>query len=229
MNLLCIDDDIDFQKIVSNAFLGYKITSCNTLNELNEIMRTGHLNFDAILIDLNFYSLNGIDIFFNIKSLLKDNQIPCIIITSNDQLINKITAYTIGIDDYIQKPVNVDELRVRINSKIQLYSKLNRLSNEYVFSNIKINENYLTVEILDAANNYNKVELTPIEYKILKCFIQTPNKVYTRDELIERIWGINTYICDRTIDSHISHLRTKINTSQVKIKTIQGVGYKLTA
>jgi DNA-binding response OmpR family regulator len=178
--------------------------------------------FDIIILDLMLPSKNGIDIC---KELRRDNiQTPILMLTSKKDEMDKILGLEIGADDYVTKPFSIRELQARIKVLLRRNSKIRNDIQEINFGNIQIN-----FKNLEAIKNGSVIELSLLEFKILKYLAERAGEVISRDQLLDDVWGYNNFPTTRTVDNYILSLRKKIedNPSQpIHIITFHKVGYK---
>ena len=144
--------------------------------------------------------------------------------------MSKITAFGVGADDYICKPPDPNELRARIDAKLRFFANLQPTNQTVKYLDIFINEQSMIVEIESVQNKKMIIDLTPIEFKILRLLIQNSERVFSRESIIDKVWGTGRHITHRTVDAHVSHLRQKIQTANsiAKIETVMSIGYKIT-
>jgi DNA-binding response OmpR family regulator len=180
-----------------------------------------------ILLDLGLPDGDGLRFFAQMKSSRKAQKTPVIILTGRDELSSKITAFSLGAEDYIVKPFDTQELLARAKAKI-VSAERKRLREEP--KNILIADLEIRMEsydvFLDQGAEKKKIELTLKEYRLLLLFAQSPNRVFAREDLLSKIWR-NEYVLDRTIDTHVSRLRKKLSESKIRIEPVPGVGYRL--
>lgn len=224
-NILLIEDDIITSKLLKqtledNSFLFHSVDNGKkALAYLNE------QEIDIILMGLSLPDIPGFELLRMIKNNSSYQHIPIIIITSNTDKLDTILALEIGADDYIIKPFHQRELIARINVILRRY-KLNSKNpiNTLIFGNLKIDIDTRKV------NLFNKnIDLTFKEFEILSLLSSTPGKVFSRDEIINTIWGYEYITTTRAVDMHIASLRKKIcDTKQENsyIETVRGVGYR---
>lgn len=157
-------------------------------------------------------------------------EFPVIMLTAKSEEIDKVTGLNIGADDYVTKPFTPMELLARVNSHLRRYSKylnmleVKREDNIYVIGGLELNENTVQVTV-----DGNPVKVTPLEFKILSLLIKNPGRVYSAEEIYEKVWNERAVTTD-TIMVHIRNIREKIeiNTKNPKyIKVVWGVGYKI--
>ncbi|QHG92708.1 response regulator [Coxiella endosymbiont of Amblyomma sculptum] len=177
---------------------------------------------DLILLDWMLPGESGIEFIDWIKKQVDFRDVPIIMLTAKSKEENKIRGLMTGADDYITKPFSPDELTARIKTVLRRGPLLSPF-HEIKYQDIVINTAKYQITV-----NKKHLVLSPIEYKMFHFFMEHPNKTYTRDQLITRIWGGNVYIDDRTVDVHIRRLRDKLKKYDRHhlIKTIRGAGYQ---
>jgi DNA-binding response OmpR family regulator len=181
-------------------------------------MKTG------LLLDVKLVDGDGYQFCDWVRSKQLDYKTPVIFITANNSLESRITGYSVGGDDFISKPYNVIELRIRIEAKLRRSSSVSAKSVE--LGGVLIDSRSQSAQIR-VANEFIKLDLTPIEFKLLNLFMLEPEKVFGRDEILNSIWGKDIYVFPRSVDTHISKLRAKLGSRAHLIKSIHGTGYKL--
>ena len=176
---------------------------------------------DIVLLDVMMPIIDGFEVCRRIR---KVSNVPLIMITARGEDFERIMGLDIGADDYIVKPFSPAEVMARVRAVMRRIGTENISSKLFVYDNLKINmEDYIVT--IDEIN----VSLTKKEIEILWTLATNKNKVFTRENLLNSLWGYDYYGDSRTVDSHIKRLRSKIDNFQHKnweIKTIWGVGYK---
>jgi len=179
-------------------------------------------SYDLILLDVMLPSVTGFEICKPIRS--KNITTPIIMLTARGQEIDKVVGLEIGADDYITKPFSLRELIARVKALLRRSKGKVSTIEHFVFNDIKIDfSNY------EAFKANKKIDLTLTELNILKHLIQHKDEVVSRDDLINLIWGTDSYVSTRTIDNHIVRLRKLLEKNPKKpmhFLTIRGVGYK---
>ena len=176
---------------------------------------------DMVLLDVMMPKMDGFEVCREIRKI---SNIPVIMITARGEDFERIMGLDIGADDYIVKPFSPAEVMARVRAIMRRISADNISGNLFIYDNLKINMEDYIVEI-----NNKSVSLTKKEIEILWTLAVNKNKVFTRDNLLNSLWGYDYYGDLRTVDSHIKRLRQKIDEYEHKnwdIKTIWGVGYK---
>ncbi|WP_019880260.1 response regulator [Succinispira mobilis] len=179
---------------------------------------------DLILLDLMLPKIDGLEVCRRIKNNPATAGIPIIMLTARAEEIDKILGLELGADDYITKPFSPREVIARVKAVLRRLGNSNVNEGELVLGDLKINFISYEVHILD-----EKIELTPKEYELLKLFATNLGRVFSREQLLEKIWGYEYYGDTRTVDVHIRHLRSKLEKSKQltnAIETVRGVGYR---
>ncbi len=176
---------------------------------------------DIILLDIMLPDIDGFDICKSIRSDPKLSHIPIIMLTAKDTEIDKVVGLELGADDYVTKPFSFRELTARIKAVLRRYEASKE--NKYHHTG----DIYLDKDSFSVVIKGKKIPLTKKEFKLLNLLMSNPDRVFEREQLLEKIWEEKQYdIYDRTIDVHIKKLREKLGEFGKKIKTIRGVGYK---
>ncbi len=177
---------------------------------------------DLVILDLMLPKLNGYEVCKRLKKEVPD--IPIIMLTAKSQEAEIVTGLEFGADDYITKPFSVLELLARIKAVFRRVKSGSEIPEVHQFGNLEIN-----LKKYHARKNGKSLKLSPREYEILKCFIERKGEIVSRDELLNQVWGYNSFPNTRTIDAHIAKLRRKIEDKPEEPKliiTIHGIGYK---
>ena len=167
--------------------------------------------------------LPGLDGWQVCREIRKRSGIPIIMLTAKGETFDKVLGLELGADDYIVKPFEAKELVARIKAVLRRYSHKDVGSVEVVYPNLVVNKTNYTVRL-----NETEIQLPPKELDLLFFLASNPNRVYTREQLLEHVWDYNFFGDSRTVDVHIKRLREKIELpDQVwQLKTVWGVGYK---
>lgn len=176
-----------------------------------------------IILDLMLPLEDGFDICKRLKADKQYQDIPIIMLTAKDSEIDKVIGLEIGADDYLTKPFSVRELMARVKVIIKRSEKTPGENEIIKLNNVIIYPQEYTV-IMDE----KKLDLTTTEFKILELLASNIDKVFSRDKILQILWGYEKAVLDRTIDVHIKHLREKLGKNGDIIKNIRGIGYKIT-
>ncbi len=176
---------------------------------------------DLVILDLLLPGMDGFEVCRYIRRDERFSRIPIIMLSVKDSEVDKVVGLELGADDYLTKPFSTRELIARVKAVLRRYGM-----GEVKASLIKRDSLLVDLETMEVMLNGRKVELTPIEFKLLVVFLQNPGRVFTREDLLEKLWG-GKFVVDRTVDVHINNLRRKLGEAGKAIKSLRGVGYKL--
>lgn len=177
--------------------------------------------YDIVLLDIMLPSLNGMEI---LRRARKFTNIPIIMLTARDQIMDKVTGLDTGADDYLTKPFAIEELLARMRNALRKNIALKEEKNVFTFKDIELNPSILEVKI-----GNTPIELTKKEYQLLEYLIQNKNNVITREQILNAVWGYDYLGDTNVVDVYIRYLRVKLNdTSNEKyITTVRGSGYMM--
>ena len=221
--ILVVDDDYNICELV-RMYLekeGYSVETANSGNAGVDKVRL--MQPSLVLLDV---MLPGMDGFEVCREIRKTSSVPIIMLTAKDDTFDKVLGLELGADDYISKPFDTRELIARIKAVMRRYdAKGGAVSDvkEIEYKNIKINLSNYELQI-----NGKSVDVPPKELELLYFLACNPNKVFTREQLLDEIWGYDFFGDSRTVDVHIKRIREKIEPAEDgwTLKTVWGVGYK---
>ncbi|KLU64974.1 alkaline phosphatase synthesis transcriptional regulatory protein PhoP [Desulfosporosinus acididurans] len=179
---------------------------------------------DLLVLDVMLPGMDGLEVCRRLRLNTKFQQIPIIMLTAKGEEIDKVLGLELGADDYMTKPFSPRELLARIKARLRRLNIPEDSEAMIVRGELRIDINGFRVLIRG-----EEVELTPKEFELLRVFAAHPGKVYSRDELLERIWGYEYHGDTRTVDVHVRHLRLKIErdpSNPEYIETLRGIGYR---
>lgn len=222
MNILLIEDDKRISDFVIKGLEenGFSVTLAITGEIAREMVSENE--WDIILMDIMLPGIDGIQLTKMIR--FKKNHTPILVLSALDDADDKVAALDSGADDYLVKPFHFKELISRINA-LTRRTKFNYKEKEqvYICHNLKVNLDEHSV-----FQNENPIDLSPREYKLLLFLLENKNKVVSRTQILNAVWGINYDNNTNVVDVYISYLRNKIDENQYKfIHTIKGTGYML--
>lgn len=223
--ILIIEDEISIRELVKFNLSKEGYTVIETDDGISGVNAAKNKMPDLILLDLMLPGMDGLDVCRMLKNHPPTSGIPIIMVTAKAEEIDKVIGLELGADDYLAKPFSVRELIARVKAVLRRSRKENMPMGEMVVGSLKFNFNRYEVFL-----NNEKLELTPKEYELLKLFSTNIGKVFSREQLLDKIWGYDYYGDTRTVDVHIRHLRTKLANDPAvadAIETVRGVGYRL--
>ena len=222
-NVLIADDNLQIVSILKEYCKknNFNVTLAHDGEETLKKIRNN--KFDIVLLDIMMPKKNGFDVCKEVRTF---SNVPIIMITARGEDFERIMGLETGADDYIVKPFSPGEVIARIHAILRRVIPSENISQEKIFSydNLTINLSDFTVKIND-----ENISLTKKEIELLWLLSTNRNKVFTRENLLDSIWGYDYFGDSRTVDSHIKRLRAKLDNYEHEswnIKTIWGVGYK---
>lgn len=219
--ILVADDDKNICELL-RLYLekeGYKIITAFDGNTAYEYF--SRTSFDLIILDIMMPGTDGIEL---LKKIRRESDIPVIMLTARGETIDRIIGLEIGADDYIVKPFEPKELIARIKAIFRRVDRSGTTSSRAV----KFDKLFIDMSTYELIVNDVKMDIPPKELELLNYLCSHPNKVFTRDQLLNEVWGYDYYGDSRTVDVHVKRLREKIDgvSDNWELKTVWGVGYK---
>lgn len=220
--ILVVDDDKNICELL-RLYLekeGYSVIMCYDGQEA--VVKFNALNPDMILLDIMLPSLDGWQVCREIR---KKSNVPIIMLTAKGETFDKVLGLELGADDYVVKPFDTKEIVARIKAVFRRISQTSQTeeTKEVVYDKLVVNMTRYELKV-----NNKVIDTPPKELELLFHLASNPNRVYTRDQLLDEVWGFEYYGDSRTIDVHVKRLREKLENVSDKwaLKTVWGVGYK---
>ena len=228
-NILVVDDEQEIADLVEIYLVsdGYKVFKASNAQDGLDILNKEDIHL--CLLDIMMPGMNGLEMC---KKIRETKNIPIIMLSAKSTDLDKILGLGTGADDYVVKPFNPLELTARVKSQLRRYTQLNpnsnvheTVKNEISIRGLTINKDNHKVTVYD-----EEVKLTPIEFDILYLLASNPGKVFSTDEIFEKVWNEKVYEANNTVMVHIRRLRGKMKEDERQdkiITTVWGVGYKI--
>lgn len=219
--VLIVDDDIHISELIKLYFEkdGFSTVSANNGKEAVELFKSEAPSI--VILDVMMPEMDGWQVCREIRRV---SNIPIIMLTAKGETFDKVLGLELGADDYMVKPFEPKELIARVKAVLRRSdTKETSAEKEIVFPNLTINLSNYELKI-----NGNIVEIPPKELELLYFLASNPNRVFTREQLLEEVWGFDYFGDSRTVDVHIKRLREKLENVEAnwQLKTVWGVGYK---
>ena len=178
---------------------------------------------DLVILDWMLPGLSGIELCRRLRARPETRQLPIIMLTARGEESERVRGLSTGADDYIVKPFSVPELLARVNALLRRASP-ERVADVLSFGDIAIDREKKRV-----SRSGNAIDLGPTEYRLLEFLMERPGRVFSREQLLDGVWGSDIYIDERTVDVHVGRLRKALNRGHANdpIRTVRGAGYAL--
>jgi DNA-binding response OmpR family regulator len=220
--ILLVDDEDAVQKLLTYPLEreGYRVVSARDGEEALD--RFGEANPDLVVLDIMLPRLDGLEVC---KRLRARSTVPIIMLTARDDELDKVVGLELGADDYITKPFSIREFRSRVRALLRRAALSPGGGNRDVIAieGLAIDLSKRLVEL-----DGRQIDLTYVEFELLRALVAKPGRVFSRQALLQGLWGDYAYREPRTIDVHIRHLREKLGEPEL-IQTVRGVGYRARA
>ena len=218
INILIVEDDKSLRRLME-VFLkqnGYEVYLAEDGEKAIEIFEDKHI--DLVICDIMMPKVSGYEL---VKDLRNSNyELPILMVTAKETIEDKRKGFLVGADDYMVKPIDLDEMLLRINALL----RRSRISNEH---KLIIGDAVLNYDTLTITKGEQIIELAKKEFYLLFKLLSYPKQIFTRNQLIEEIWGVDIESDERTVDVHIKRIREKLSDfNEFKIFTVRGLGYK---
>ena len=224
--VLVVDDEKDIVDLVAYNLEkeGFRVLKAYDGEKALELARTSKPNL--ILLDLMLPGIQGLEVCKILRNKPETASVPIIMLTAKGDEVDKILGLEIGADDYVTKPFSIKELLARIRALLRRLEPVKGKAEVFEYRGLRID-----FESHQVAVDGKSVNLSPTEFRLLKFLSQNPGRVYSREHLLDHVWGDEAFVEPRTVDVHIRRLRAQIEKNPEKpryISTVRGAGYRFT-
>ncbi len=217
-NILIVDDEPDIREILRYNLEkeGFNITEAvNGDDALDKVSK----DLDLAILDIMMPGNDGYEVCRKIRE--QGNTVPIVFLTAMDREFDEVRGLEVGGDDYIRKPFSPRMLIARINAILRRVDQINSKGSRITFGDLEINTLTYIAKLDD-----NELHLPRKEFELLAFFMNQPNMIFSREEILSKIWEEDVFVVDRTIDVHINRIRSKLGIYKNWIETVKGVGYR---
>ena len=225
MKILVVDDEKDIVDLVSYNLEkeGFKVLKAYDGEGALQLVKTK--TPDLVILDLMLPGMQGMEVCKKIRENPRSASLPIIMLTAKGDEVDRVVGLEMGADDYVAKPFSVRELSARVRAILRRTESRKEPEKE-IFSFGGLHIDYGSYEV---SIDGKKIDLSPTELKLLFFFSRHPGRVYTRDQILDHVWGDTAFVTPRTVDVHVRRLRVQIEKDLENpryILTVRGVGYK---
>ena len=226
LKILIVDDEKDIVDLVAYNLEkeGYETLRALDGEKALQLVRTK--TPDLVVLDLMLPGIQGLEVCKRIRKVPETAAIPIIMLTAKGEEIDKVLGLEVGADDYITKPFSVKELLARVKAVLRRSEARRAADQEEVFESGGLRIDFKSYEV---TVDGRKISLSPTEFRLLKFLSRNPGRVYSREQILDRVWGDDAFVEPRTVDVHVRRLRAQIEkdlNSPNYIVTVRGAGYK---
>ncbi|MGE4233961.1 MAG: response regulator transcription factor [Bacteriovoracia bacterium] len=223
MKVLIVDDDPQVLSTVESSLspAGITVDSCESAKEALELINKK--KYDSLILDIMLPDSDGFDLFQKIKKQAAYKNVPTLFLSSKEDIASKVSALTLGADDYVVKPFNMIELRARVESKIRKNVARTEELEEFSAGPLTFE---ITSQRVWIRKEHKLIDLTAKEFKILLLLARRPNWIFSREQILNAVTGVGVHVTDRTIDTHICTIRKKLGDYAGSIDSVLGEGYR---
>ncbi len=221
--ILIVDDEENIVQLIDYNLKNAGFDTVCAMNGQEAVERAKNENPDLIILDVMLPAMDGFDV---VRAIRQDNKVPILMLTARTDEFDRVLGLELGADDYLTKPFSMRELTARVKAILRRIGKENEQYNHNI---IKVGPINIDVDSHKVFVNDEEIQLTAKEYELLKLLVTNKDRVFTREVLLDKLWGYDYYGDTRTVDVHIRHLREKVEADSSKpahLKTVRGVGYK---
>ncbi len=216
--ILLVEDEESLVLVISDRLKseGYQV-ECAGDGE-SALAKAVSASFDLIILDVALPKKNGFDVCRDLRQ--RGNETPVLMLTARGQVVDRVIGLKLGADDYLTKPFDMMELLARVEALMRRSrATVEKPSESYAFGDVRVDFRKAVV-----TRDARTVELSGLELRLLRYFIEHRGTLLTRDELLDKVWGYGATLATRTVDVHVAQLRQKIGAEHVV--TVHGLGYK---
>ena len=230
MRLLIVEDS-EHYRMIYRAVLGsvYIVEFAETGSKAIELI--SQKRFDLIIVDVVLPDVTGLEICNFVKTQKSLQQTPILMVTAKDSIDDKSLGFDNGADDYLTKPFHHKELLMRVRARLRPLPSHSQQESEQHIDSHDLHVPGISIDLIKQkvadTESGKLLELTRLEYKLLIVFARRLDHVLSRHQLLELVWTDNLNVSERTVDSHISNLRKKIQSLPVELTAVPGMGYRL--
>jgi two-component system phosphate regulon response regulator PhoB len=223
MKILVVEDDRDIAELIEYNLRQEKYATEVVTTGTQAVNRALRTQPDVIILDLMLPEMDGLEVCRILKSDQRTKHIPVLMLTAKGSEVDRIVGFEVGAEDYLTKPFSPRELALRIKAIVRRVkaSDVKEEKPTLSFGTIRVDPSRFQVTV-----GKEEIKLTAIEFKLLHYLITTKGRVASRDSLLDHVWGYDSILTTRTVDTHVKRLRAKMGRAGKYVETIRGVGYR---
>lgn len=226
--ILLVEDEDNIARLISHNLQKEGFQVEREISGKKALYKLNCVKFDLVILDIMLPELDGLEVLKYIRNNITERHVPVIMLTAKSEELDKVLGLEMGADDYVTKPFSPRELSARVKAQLRGRTGVNASNNN--FDIITVDKLMINIKKHRVTINGEDIDLTPKEFELLVLLAKHPGQVFSRDNLLDRIWGYDFPGGTRTVDVHVRYLRRKLiqmGASENLIETIRGLGYRL--
>jgi DNA-binding response OmpR family regulator len=219
--ILAVEDSPEIHLVIEASLSDFLVVLAPSLAEARKQLEKDV--FAGMILDISLPDGDGLEFFARVRQDARWRDLPVIFLTGKTDLSSKLAAFSLGAEDFLTKPFEAAELRARVQARLKRMDEIR--DGDLRVQDLMLNKSQMKVWISKGTQRA-AVSLTSTEFRLLALLLRHMDRIYDRDTIINEVWGNETHVLDRTVDTHVSHLRKKIAQSRVHIEAVPGEGYR---
>ena len=219
--ILCVDDAPEITQLLKITLAAHEVYIAATVKDAEDML--ARFDFSMLVLDVDLPDGSGFDVLAKLTA--EEKKIPIVFLTAKDDFTSKVSAFAMGADDFIEKPFDPRELKLRVDAKLKKFEILTGKSEAFKVGSVTCQPEEQRLYV--AGESPMTIDLTSYEFRIFHLLAQRPNKIFARSEILTRVWGHTVAVTERAVDVHISNLRKKLGPTNITVQSVVGSGYRL--
>lgn len=225
--ILLVEDDPSIALILTETLSAeHSIVNCANIAGARSALSESR--FDLLVLDIGLPDGNGFEFLSELRNSQTLNMIPVLILTSKSSIPDQLLGFSLGADDYLTKPVHPLLIQARVNAKLKKHKALKSTESLIQIGGLCFDLHKQRVSAITKDAGKSMLSLTSLEFRILLHLAKQVDRIFSREQLVSAAWEPGVHISSRTVDSHISHLRSKLKPTSYLLEAVHGAGYRLT-
>jgi DNA-binding response OmpR family regulator len=220
---LLVEESLPIQLAIEGALREHSVTTRRLLRDANEAMQ--HTYYDLVILNVALSDGDGFE-FCARQPALSSGEVPVVFLTAQTSVADKVRSFALGAADCLTLPFDGMELKARVNARLRGRATPVNGPNIFQVGSLKFDLAAQRLALAARGRSESRVDLTPIEFKLLLHLAHHEDRILTRGDLMKSVWGEGTGVSDRTVDTHVSHLRKKLGHQGCEIQPVYGRGYR---
>ncbi|MGE4131915.1 MAG: response regulator transcription factor [Bdellovibrionales bacterium] len=225
--VLLVEDSLVTQEVVKTAL--YDICELTIASDCAAaLLLSEQSRYDLVLLDVNLPDGSGFEFYSKLKDMKTFSSTPILFLTARAETEDKVAGFALGADDYIVKPFDIVEFKARISAKLKNLVQLRTSQDEQTYGPFEVKLSIQRISRRDGEGLEIRLELTANQFKVLHYLLKNQDRVVTRKELLDEVWGEGVHVTNRTIDTHVYSIRQQLGEMASCLQSVHGKGYQFT-